>query len=260
MTDAATSSPGAGRERAAAAAATRGSDEPLLFVDDLHTYYGESHALQGVSLRVHAGEVVCLLGRNGAGKSTTLNSIVGLTPARSGTVRFEGEEIRRLPAHRIARRGLALVPEDRRIFAGLSVTENLEVASPARPARERRWPIERIFDEFPMLAEVREQDGATLSGGQQQMLAIARALAGEPRLLLLDEPNEGLAPVIVQQIGTLIDRLAETTTIVLTDQSVRFALRHAKRGYILQKGRIVYEGSAQQIAQDPDVQRYLTVA
>jgi len=219
MTDATTSSPGAGRERAAAAAATRGGDEPLLFVEDLHTYYGESHALQGVSLRVHAGEVVCLLGRNGAGKSTTLNSIVGLTPARSGTVRFDGEEIRRLPAHRIARRGLALVPEDRRIFAGLSVTENLEVASPARPA-----------------------------------------LAGEPRLLLLDEPNEGLAPVIVQQIGTLIDRLAETTTIVLTDQSVRFALRHAQRGYILQKGRIVYEGGAQQIAQDPDVQRYLAVA
>ncbi len=145
MTDATTSSPGAGRERAAAAAATRGGDEPLLFVEDLHTYYGESHALQGVSLRVHAGEVVCLLGRNGAGKSTTLNSIVGLTPARSGTVRFDGEEIRRLPAHRIARRGLALVPEDRRIFAGLSVTENLEVASPARPARvcSARWAATR---------------------------------------------------------------------------------------------------------------------
>jgi branched-chain amino acid transport system ATP-binding protein len=233
---------------------------PLLVVDDLHTYYGESHALQGVSLRVEAGEVVCLLGRNGAGKSTTLNSIVGLTPSRRGTVRFEGEEIQRLPAHRIARRGLALVPEDRRIFAGLTVAENLEVAAPARPQRERRWPVERIFDEFPMLAEVRAQDGATLSGGQQQMLAIARALAGEPRLLLLDEPNEGLAPVIVQQIGALIDRLAETTTILFTDQSVRFALRHAQRGYILQKGRIVYEGSARRMADDPDVQRYLSVA
>ncbi len=233
---------------------------PLLVVDQLHTYYGESHALQGVSLRVDAGEVVCLLGRNGAGKSTTLNSIVGLTPSRRGTVRFEGEEIQRLPAHRIARRGLALVPEDRRIFAGLTVASNLEVAAPARTPRERRWPVERIFDEFPMLAEVRAQDGATLSGGQQQMLAIARALAGEPRLLLLDEPNEGLAPVIVQQIGALIDRLAETTTILFTDQSVRFALRHAQRGYILQKGRIVYEGSARRIADDPDVQRYLSVA
>jgi len=232
----------------------------LLVVDELHTYYGESHALQGVSLRVNAGEVVCLLGRNGAGKSTTLNSIVGLTPSRRGTVRFDGEEIQRLPAHRIARRGLALVPEDRRIFAGLTVAENLEVAAPGRSTRERRWPAERIFDEFPMLAEVRDQDGATLSGGQQQMLAIARALAGEPRLLLLDEPNEGLAPVIVQQIGALIDRLAETTTILFTDQRTRFALRHARRGYILQKGRVVYEGSAQQIAQDPDVQRYLAVA
>jgi branched-chain amino acid transport system ATP-binding protein len=233
---------------------------PLLAVDELHTYYGESHALQGVSLQVNAGEVVCLLGRNGAGKSTTLNSIVGLTPSRRGTVRFDGEEIQRLPAHRIARRGLALVPEDRRIFAGLTVAENLEVAAPGRSQRERRWPVERIFDEFPMLAEVRQQDGGTLSGGQQQMLAIARALAGEPRLLLLDEPNEGLAPVIVQQIGALIDRLAQTTTILFTDQSTRFALRHARRGYILQKGRVVYEGSAQQITQDPDVQRYLAVA
>ncbi len=233
---------------------------PLLAVDELHTYYGESHALQGVSLQVNAGEVVCLLGRNGAGKSTTLNSIVGLTPSRRGTVRFDGEEIQRLPAHRIARRGLALVPEDRRIFAGLTVAENLEVAAPGRSQRERRWPVERIFDEFPMLAEVRQQDGGTLSGGQQQMLAIARALAGEPRLLLLDEPNEGLAPVIVQQIGALIDRLAETTTILFTDQSTRFALRHARRGYILQKGRVVYEGSAQQITQDPEVQRYLAVA
>ncbi|MCD6680023.1 MAG: ABC transporter ATP-binding protein [Burkholderiaceae bacterium] len=232
----------------------------MLAVDDLHTYYGESHALQGVSLQVNAGEVVCLLGRNGAGKSTTLNSIVGLTPSRRGTVRFEGEEIQRLPAHRIARRGLALVPEDRRIFAGLTVAENLEVAGPMRTQRERHWPVDRIFEEFPMLAEVRMQDGATLSGGQQQMLAIARALAGEPRLLLLDEPNEGLAPVIVQQIGALIDRLAESTTILFTDQSVRFALRHAQRGYILQKGRIVYEGSAQRIADDPDVQRYLSVA
>ncbi|MCZ2096988.1 MAG: ABC transporter ATP-binding protein [Anaerolineae bacterium] len=260
MTSTATPSPASGRGRAAAPEGAPGTGAPILAVDDLHTYYGESHALQGVSLRVHIGEVVCLLGRNGAGKSTTLNSIVGLTPARRGTVRFDGDEIRHLPAHRIVRLGLALVPEDRRIFAGLSVIENLEVASPARPPRERQWPIERIFDEFPMLAEVREQDGGTLSGGQQQMLAIARALAGEPRLLLLDEPNEGLAPVIVQQVGALVDRLAGTTTILLTDQSVRFALRHAQRGYILQKGRVVYEGSAQQIAQDPDVQRYLAVA
>ncbi len=232
----------------------------MLVVDDIHTYYGESHALQGVSLRVEAGEVVCLLGRNGAGKTTTLASIMGLVAPRSGIVRFDGEEIQGRPAHSIARRGVGLVPEDRRIFAGLSVAENLEVAAPARIERERRWPIARLFDEFPMLAEVRDQDGATLSGGQQQMLAIARALAGEPRLLLLDEPNEGLAPVIVRQIGAMIDRLAETTTVVFTDQNVRFALRHAQRGYILQKGRVVYEGSTQRIAGDPEVQRYLAPA
>jgi len=232
----------------------------MLIVEDLHTYYGESHALQGVSLRVEAGEVVCLLGRNGAGKSTTLNSIIGLTPARRGSIRFDGQEIRERRPHWITRRGIALVPEDRRIFAGLSVTENLEVAAPRQLDRERRWPIERLFETFPMLAEVRHQDGATLSGGQRQMLAIARALASEPRLLLLDEPNEGLAPVIVQQIGSLIDQLAQTTTILLTDQNVRFALRHARRGYVLQKGRVVWEGSARQIATDPEVQRYLTVA
>ena len=232
----------------------------MLIVEDLHTYYGESHALQGVSLRVEAGEVVCLLGRNGAGKSTTLGSIIGLTPARRGSIRFDGQEIRERRPHWITRHGIALVPEDRRIFAGLSVTENLEVAAPRKLDRERRWPIERLFETFPMLAEVRHQDGATLSGGQRQMLAIARALASEPRLLLLDEPNEGLAPVIVQQIGSLIDQLAQTTTILLTDQNVRFALRHARRGYVLQKGRVVWEGSARQIATDPEVQRYLTVA
>jgi branched-chain amino acid transport system ATP-binding protein len=232
----------------------------MLIVEDLHTYYGESHALQGVSLRVEAGEVVCLLGRNGAGKSTTLNSIIGLTPARHGSIRFDGQEIRERRPHWITRHGIALVPEDRRIFAGLSVTENLEVAAPRKLDRERRWPIERLFETFPMLAEVRHQDGATLSGGQRQMLAIARALASEPRLLLLDEPNEGLAPVIVQQIGALIEQLAQTTTILLTDQNVRFALRHARRGYVLQKGRVVWEGSARQIATDPEVQRYLTVA
>lgn len=233
----------------------------MLQVEDIHTYYDESHALQGVSVEVRTGEVVCLLGRNGAGKSTTLKSIMGLTPPRRGRIRFDGEEIQGRPPHWIARRGIALVPEDRRIFAGLTVRENLEVAMPPRPVGERRWPIERIFDEYPMLAELRDQDGGTLSGGQQQVLAIARALATEPRLLLLDEPNEGLAPVIVQQIGALIDRLAEATTILFTDQSLSFALKHASRGYILQKGRVVYEGSTEIIRNDPSVQeRFLSVA
>jgi branched-chain amino acid transport system ATP-binding protein len=233
----------------------------MLIVEDIHTWYGESRAVQGVSLQVATGEVVCLLGRNGAGKSTTLKSIMGLTPPRRGRIRFENEEIQGRPAHWIARRGMALVPEDRRIFAALTVRENLEVAMRPRPDSERRWPIARLFDEYPMLAEVRDQTGGTLSGGQQQVLAIARALATEPKLLLLDEPNEGLAPVIVQQIGALIDRLAETTTILFTDQSVPFALKHARRAYVLQKGRVVYEGSTEDIRNDPDVQtRYLTVA
>jgi len=233
----------------------------MLVVEDIHTYYGESHALQGVSLEVKAGEVVCLLGRNGAGKSTTLKSIMGIVSPRRGRIVFEGEEIQGRPAHWIARHGIALVPEDRRIFAGLTVQENLDVAQARRPPGERRWSLERVFDEFPMLAELRDQDGGTLSGGQQQMLAIARALVTEPRLLLLDEPNEGLAPVIVQQIGALIDRLAETTTILFTDQSVPFALKHASRGYILQKGRVVYQGSTETIRNDPEVQeRYLSVA
>lgn len=233
----------------------------MLLVEEIHTYYGESHALQGVSLEVKTGEVVCILGRNGAGKSTTLKSIMGLTPPKRGRVRFEGDEIQGRPAHWIARRGIGLVPEDRRIFAGLTVRENLGVAMAPRSAGERRWPLERIFDEYPMLAELRDQDGATLSGGQQQMLAIARALVAEPKLLLLDEPNEGLAPVIVQQIGALIDRLAETTTILFTDQSVPFALKHASRGYILQKGRVVYAGSTDTIRNDPKVQeQYLSVA
>lgn len=233
----------------------------MLIVEDIHTWYGESRALQGVSLQVATGEVVCLLGRNGAGKSTTLKSIMGLTPPRQGRIRFENEEIEGRPAHWIARRGIALVPEDRRIFAALTVRENLEVAMRPRPESERRWPIARLFDEYPMLAEVRDQTGGTLSGGQQQVLAIARALATEPKLLLLDEPNEGLAPVIVQQIGSLIDRLAETTTILFTDQSVPFALKHASRAYVLQKGTVVYEGTTEAIRNDPDIQtRYLTVA
>ncbi|WP_372613827.1 ABC transporter ATP-binding protein [Halomonas sp.] len=233
----------------------------MLKFEDIHTYYGESHALQGVSLEVEAGDVVCLLGRNGAGKSTTLKSIMGVTPPRQGRVVFEGQDISGLPAHRIARLGIALVPEDRRIFPGLTVYENLEIAMQPGHAVERRWTPERVLDTYPMLAELRHQDGATLSGGQQQMLAIARALVTEPRLLLLDEPNEGLAPVIVHQIGELIDDLASTTTILFTDQSVPFALRHARKAYILQKGQVAYAGTSAELRENPELQeRYLSVA
>ncbi len=233
----------------------------ILELDDVHTYYGESQALQGVTLALNEGETVCLLGRNGAGKSTTLKSIVGLTPPRRGTVTWQGRDITRLAPHRIARLGIGYVPEDRRIFPGLSVRENLDVADRRGPGGENAWSVERIFDEYPMLAELADQDGATLSGGQQQMLAVARSLMIEPRLLLLDEPNEGLAPVIVQQIGRLIDDLSRTTTILFTDQSVHFALKHADRAYILEKGRVVHEAPSAELKQDVDTQnRFLSVA
>lgn len=233
----------------------------ILQLDDVHTYYGESQALQGVTLALNEGETVCLLGRNGAGKSTTLKSIVGLTPPRHGTVRWRDQDITRQPPHRIARLGIGYVPEDRRIFPGLSVRENLEVADRRGPGGENAWTVERIFDEYPMLAELAGQDGATLSGGQQQMLAVARSLMIEPRLLLLDEPNEGLAPVIVQQIGRLIDDLSRTTSILFTDQSVHFALKHADRAYILEKGKVVHEAASADLKQDVATQnRFLSVA
>lgn len=233
----------------------------ILEVDNIHTYYGESHALQGISLNLKEGETVCLLGRNGAGKSTTLRSIIGLSAPRTGRVSFLGRDITGQPAYRNARAGIGLVPEDRRIFPGLSVRENLEIAEYRRPGATRQWTIERIFDEYPMLGELAGQDGSTLSGGQQQMLAVARSLMSEPTLLLLDEPNEGLAPVIVKQIGALIDQLSKTTTILFTDQSVHFALKHAQRAYILEKGMIVHEASSQALINDTETQhRYLSVA
>ncbi|MFQ5521023.1 MAG: ABC transporter ATP-binding protein, partial [Candidatus Methylomirabilia bacterium] len=210
----------------------------MLRLEEVHSYYGESHVLQGISLEVDVGEVVCLLGRNGSGKTTTLRSIIGLTPPRRGKILFKGQPIHGNAADRIARMGIGFVPEDRRIFPGLTVHENLEVAQKRKVEGERRWSLEKIYDEFPMLAEIRNRPGDYLSGGEQQMLAIARALVGEPELLLLDEPNEGLAPVIVQQVGRLIDALARTTTILLTEQNIPFALKHARRGYIIEKGRI----------------------
>ncbi|WP_336366702.1 ABC transporter ATP-binding protein [Marinobacter sp. C2H3] len=233
----------------------------MLDVSNIQTFYGESQALQRVSLTLDAGETVCLLGRNGAGKSTTLKSIIGLTPPRAGEIRFEGQPIQGWPTHRIARAGIGYVPEDRRIFPGLTVRENLEVASRQRSGAAAHWTVDGILQKYEMLGERADQDGATLSGGQQQMLAVARSLMTQPRLLLLDEPNEGLAPVIVQQIGELIDDLSHTTTILFTDQSVRFALKHARRAYILEKGQVVHEATSEALKADPATQeRFLSVA
>jgi branched-chain amino acid transport system ATP-binding protein len=229
----------------------------VLEVDAIHTYYGESHVLHGLSLRVAPGEAVALLGRNGAGKTTAIRSIVGFTPPRAGRVVFEGQAIERWPAYRIARRGLALVPQGRRIFAPLSVRENLLLG-----ARAAGWTLERVFELFPRLRERQAQSGGTLSGGEQQMLAIARALLTNGRLLLLDEPSEGLAPLIVRDIGTTLLALkAQRLSLLLVEQNYHLALRVADRVYVMNKGQIVYEGTPAGLEAAEDVKRrYLGVA
>jgi len=229
----------------------------VLEVDGIHTYYGESHVLHGVSLRVAPGEAVALLGRNGAGKTTAIRSIVGFTPPRAGRVVFEGRAIERWPAYRIARGGLALVPQGRRIFAPLSVRENLLLG-----ARSEGWTLERVFELFPRLRERQAQLGGTLSGGEQQMLAIARALLTNGRLLLLDEPSEGLAPLIVREIGTTLLALkAQRLSLLLVEQNYHLALRVADRVYVMNKGQIVYQGTPAGLEADEEVKRrYLGVA
>jgi len=229
----------------------------MLEVDGIHTYYGDSHILHGVSLRVAAGEAVALLGRNGAGKTTMIRSIVGFTPPRDGRIVFDGESIHRWPAHRIARRGLALVPQGRRIFAPLTVRENLMLG-----ARAAGWSLERVFGLFPRLRERAEQSGGTLSGGEQQMLAIARALLTNGRLLLLDELSEGLAPLIVREIGRVVKGLkGERLSILLVEQNYHLALQVADRVYVMNKGQIVYEGTPAGLEANEDVKRrYLGVA
>ncbi len=229
----------------------------MLDVESIHTYYGDSHVLHGVSLRVEPGEAVALLGRNGAGKTTAIRSIVGFTPPRDGRVLFEGQAIERWPAYRIARRGLALVPQGRRIFAPLSVRENLLLG-----ARAEGWTLERVFALFPRLREREGQSGGTLSGGEQQMLAIGRALLTNGRLLLLDEPSEGLAPIIVREIGRILLALkAERLSLLLVEQNYHLALRVADRVYVMNKGQIVYEGTPAGLEADEEIKRrYLGVA
>jgi len=224
---------------------------PLLSVEDIRTAYGMSQVLFGISLDVEPGECVCLLGRNGVGKSTTLRSIMGLTPPRAGRVVWHGHDVAGWPPFRIARAGIGFVPEDRRIFAELSVWENLDVA--ARAARRPgRWTIPRVCELFPVLAERRNQRGGLLSGGEQQMLTIARALVGNPELLLLDEPSEGLAPLVVALLREKIAELkAEGLTILLAEQGVAFSLALADRVYVLEKGTVRHAGPAAELRDDP---------
>jgi branched-chain amino acid transport system ATP-binding protein len=232
---------------------------PTLEVRDLHVYYGESHALQGVSLTVREGEIVALLGRNGAGKTTTIRGILGLTPPRAGRVLLDGRDVTGRPVHENVRAGMAWVPEDRRIFPGLTVEENLEVAT-LPPRGEVAWTPERVFAEFPLLAPLRRRRGGALSGGQQQLLAIARALCGNPRVLLLDEPSEGLAPLIVRELGEAVRRLKGTLPVLLAEQNARFAVALCDRGVVLEKGQVRFEGTRAQLQADPEIQdRYLSV-
>jgi branched-chain amino acid transport system ATP-binding protein len=233
--------------------------DAVLAVEDLYTSYGLSQVLFGVSLRVGAGECVCLLGRNGVGKTTTMRSIMGLTPPSRGRVVWRGRDITGAAPFKVANLGIGFVPEDRRIFADLTVWENLDVAS--RRRQGGGWTVERVFELFPSLAELAGRQGGFLSGGEQQMLTIARTLMGNPELLLLDEPSEGLAPLIVDHLAEQIGRLKQAgLTILLAEQNVDFALALADRVFVLEKGRIRYEGSAREFREEESIrQQYLAL-
>jgi branched-chain amino acid transport system ATP-binding protein len=233
----------------------------VLELRDLHAVYGKSHVLHGVSLAARAGEVVSLLGRNGAGKSTTLKAIVGLVEVTRGAITLEGRELRGLPTHAISRAGIGWVPEDRRIFPELTVRENLMVGEAGAADPARRWPLERVFALFPKLATLAGQRGGSLSGGEQQMLTIARTLMGGPRVLLLDEPSEGLAPVVVKALAENILALKrDGLTILLSEQSLAFARRLADRAYVIEKGEIKFEGTFAALDADAELRRtYLSV-
>ncbi|MBL8785805.1 MAG: ABC transporter ATP-binding protein [Deltaproteobacteria bacterium] len=230
--------------------------EPLLSLSAVHTSYGNIEALHGIDLVVYPGEIVCLIGANGAGKTTTLMSISGCVKTRSGTIRFDGKDITQMPSDRIVRLGLAQSPEGRKIFPRLTVLENLEMGAFIRDDKAGiAADIERVIALFPILGERRHQAGGTLSGGEQQMLAVGRAMMSRPKLLLLDEPSLGLAPLIVLKIFEVIKTLnAEGTTILLVEQNARMALRHSHRGYVLETGAITMADKADVLLADPRVQ------
>jgi len=229
---------------------------PLLEVSDIHTHYGSIEALKGVSLTVEEGEVVTLIGSNGAGKSTTLRSISGLTPASSGRVTFAGDDITRVPAHEIVSYGIALSPEGRHCFARMTVRENLELGAHRRRGPEIAEDLDRIFALFPRLHERQKQKAGTMSGGEQQMLAIGRALMARPRLLMLDEPSMGIAPILVQRIYETIGEINKSgVTILLVEQNANYALDIASRGYVLETGRVVLANDSASLRHDPEVQK-----
>jgi branched-chain amino acid transport system ATP-binding protein len=232
----------------------------MLEVEGIHTFYGLSHILFGVSLKVDPGEVVCLLGRNGAGKTTTMKSIIGITPPKQGSIRFKGEEIIGMEPYLLTRRGIGYIPDDRRIFADLTVGENLEIAE--RKTKEGEgWSKERIYGMFPALKNIESRKGGCLSGGEQKMLAIARALMGNPEFILLDEPFEGLAPLLVLALEDRIKKLREVgLTVLIAEQNVRSTLRISDRSYIIDNGQIRYHGSIEELRDNEEVRKkYLLV-
>ena len=228
----------------------------MLKVEDLHVYYGSIHAIKGVSFEVNEREIVTLIGANGAGKSTTLNTVAGLLKARSGSITFEGKPLNGIPASKIVSMGMALCPEGRRVFQQMTVRENLEMGGYTRPAAEIAPALEDVFERFPRLKERQRQVAGTLSGGEQQMLAMGRALMSKPKLLMLDEPSMGLAPILVEQIFDIIGELNRAgTTILLVEQNAQMALSIATRAYVMETGHIVKEGDANAIMHDDAVRK-----
>jgi branched-chain amino acid transport system ATP-binding protein len=237
------------------------STRPLLRVEQIDTFYGQSHVLLGVSLSIREGEVVCLLGRNGVGKTTTLRSVMGLTPPRSGKIFLNDSDITRKPPFQIANMGIGYMPDDRRIFPDLTLFENLELARRLSRKGKIQWTLEKIYNLFPVFIDLKDRKGTHLSGGEQKMLAIGRALMKNPDLLLLDEPSEGLAPLIVQNLIEVLSRIrSEGVTILLADQNLKFCRKTSDRGYILEKGMVQYEGAMEEIWQNEEIiKKYLVV-
>ena len=228
----------------------------MLKVEDLHVYYGSIHAIKGVSFEVNEGEIVTLIGANGAGKSTTLNTVAGLLKPRAGSIEFEGESLVGVPAHKMVPKGIALCPEGRRVFTEMSVKENLEMGAFTRNDAEAKESRKMVYDRFPRLRERKGQSAGTLSGGEQQMLAMGRALMSKPKLLMLDEPSMGLAPILVQEIFDIIRALHEQgTTILLVEQNAQMALSVADRAYVLETGRVSMSGNANELLHDKRVQQ-----
>ena len=230
--------------------------EPILKVSDINVYYGAIHAIKGISFEVNPGEIVTLIGANGAGKSTTLQTISGLLHSRTGSIEFLGESLMGIPAHKIVAKGLAQVPEGRRIFLQMTVEENLQMGAYTRSGAGIDQDLEKVYTYFPRLMERRRQIAGTLSGGEQQMLAMGRALMSRPKLLMLDEPSMGLAPILVEQIFEIIRTLHKAgTTILLVEQNAQAALSIADRGYVLETGRIVTSGTGQELLASPEIKR-----